>query len=186
MAGLKFKALFTLGVWVSGLLSASATPDSSEYETDDDYRVPIPRSVVCTHADTFSAHVTAAYPLIQSWIDHPEASSAAAANDAIQKIIPEANTIVSSLGGDTGKKCPGAQKKRGSNRSTVTTFPDAVRCIGEGLQDISSAIEQEGAASKVNEVSSQLDDLKPEVEDLKNTQNKLESRADKKKPAQKK
>lgn len=186
MAVLKFKALFTLGLWASGLLSAYATPDLSEYETEDDYRVPIPRSVVSTHADTFSAHVTAAYPLIQSWIDHPNASSAAAVNDAIQKVIPEADTIVSSLGGDTGRECSGPHKKRGSNRNTVTTFPDAVRCIGEGLQDISSAIEQEDAASKVNEVISQLDDLKPEVEDLKNTQNKLESRADKNKPASKK
>lgn len=70
MTVLKFKALFTLGLWATGLLSASATPDLSEYETEDDSRVPIPRSVVSTHAEAFSAHVTAAYPLIHfgKWV----------------------------------------------------------------------------------------------------------------------
>lgn len=88
---------------------------------------------------------------------------------------------MSSLGGDTGKECSN-QRKRGSKRSKITTFPDAVRCISEGLEDISSAIEHSNAegspASKTNGVASQLDDLKPEVEDLKNTKNKLGSRAD--------
>jgi hypothetical protein len=113
-------------------------------------------------------------PVLSQWTDTPQKSQADNAVSKVKGILPFAENLLVSLGGDpTGGKGDCTGKKRGIPNpfKIAGDIIKAVSCVVNTLNKVTSSIEG-GLKDAVDDVKSEIEGLKPITSDLENDEGK--------------